>query len=386
MKNKSKLSKVNIFMLASFASIVANAQTQAPVKVEPTLKTVSTVVPAVSNVVKAAPVPTLVASAPATLKPTVVQPTATPVPNISKSTPVAAPAVRPQVIAQPVPVAVIPYEGKTLDKIKAKGKLVIGVRTSSIPLSFTVTGKEDSKAIGYAVDICNLIADKYKQKNNLTNIPVEYMFVTAKTRINKVKSGEVDMECGSTTNNSDRRKDIDFSIPYYIAGAKILVKTNAGINDLSDLKGKTVAYIKETTMAKVIENLNKNRSMNITGKEYGNSDDAFAGLEKNEAIAFMYDDLILFGIKANATNPSQYAVVGNFISIEPESIMIRKNDKEFTSFINQEMVSLIKSGQIDNLYSKWFLNPIPPKNQNLNIAQSSLLKDVFRDPTTIVGN
>jgi ABC-type amino acid transport substrate-binding protein len=278
------------------------------------------------------------------------------------------------------------YEGKTLDKVKSTGKIFVGVRTSSIPLSYTATGKEDSKAMGYAVDICNIIVDKYKQKYNLPNIVTEYVFVTAKTRIPKVRAGEVDLECGSTTNNADRRKSVDFSIPYYVAGAKALVKSSSGVENFSDLKNKKVAYLKGTTMAGLLDNYNQFRKMGIVKKEYANIDEAFNGLEKNEVDAFVYDDLILYGLRANSANPLNYNVAGEYLSVEPEGIMMRKGDSEFINFVNKELVNIIKNGQIDSLYSKWFLNPIPPKNANLSIQQSFLLKDVFRDPTTIVGD
>lgn len=279
------------------------------------------------------------------------------------------------------------FQGRTLDKIKSSGKIVVGVRTSSLPLSYTDNYKENGKPLGYALDICNAIVDRYKLKYSLQNIQTQYVFVTAKTRIPMVQEGAVDLECGSTTNNASRRKDVAFSIPYYIASAKIITLTKrTDLQDLYSLKGKSIAYIKGSTMDNTITDYNTNRNLKITKIEVASPDEAFLKLSEGKVDSFAYDDLIVYGLRANSNNPSEYKILPDSLSVEPESIMMRKNDKEFSNFVDEELKNLIKTGQVQNLYDKWFLSPIAPKNRTLGLQPSKLLKDVFRFPTVVVGN
>lgn len=279
------------------------------------------------------------------------------------------------------------FQGRTLDKIKNSGKIVIGVRTNSLPLSYTDTFKENGKPMGYAVDICNAIVDRYKLKYSLQGIQTQYVFVNPKNRIPLVQDGTVDLECGSTTNNESRRKDVVFSIPYYIASAKIITLNKRNdLQDLYSLKGKSIAYIKGSTMDTTINDYNKNRNLQIKKIEVATPEEAFNKLTQGSVDAFAYDDLIVYGLRANSDNPSNYKILPDSLTVEPESIMMRKNDKEFSNFVDEELKNLIKTGQVQSLYEKWFLNPIPPKNKTLDVKESKLLKDVFRFPTTVVGN
>lgn len=279
------------------------------------------------------------------------------------------------------------FDGKTLDKVKSTGKIVIGVRTSSLPLSYTDNFKEDGKPMGYALDICNAVVDRYKLKYSLQSVQTQYVFVTAKNRIPLVKEGVVDLECGSTTNNANRRKDVAFSIPYYIASAKIITLTKRNdLQDLYSLKGKSIAYIKGSTMDNTVTEYNNNRNLQIKKVEVSSPEEAFSKLSNGSVDAFAYDDLIVYGLRSNSNNPADYKILPDSLSIEPESIMMRKNDKEFSNFVDEELKNLIKTGQVQSFYEKWFLTPIPPKNRTLGLQQSKLLKDVFRFPTTVVGN
>jgi len=288
---------------------------------------------------------------------------------------------------QQQPAEIKEFKGRTLDKIKSTGKIVVGVRTSSMPLSYTETFKEDGKPLGYAVDICNNIVDKYKLKNGLQNISTQYVFVNAKNRLDKVRAGEVDLECGSTTNNADRREKVYFSVPYYIASAKIITLNNRNdIFDLFSLKGKSIGYIKGSTMDKTFDGYNKYRNLNIKKVEVASPDEAMKKIDEKAVDAFAYDDLIVYALKANSQNPNNYKILNDALSIEPESIMMRKNDKEFSNFVDEELKNLIRTGQVQSLYEKWFLSPIAPKGKSLDLQPSKLLKDVFRFPTTVVGN
>lgn len=275
------------------------------------------------------------------------------------------------------------YRGTTIDKIKATNKIIIGNRPTSVPISYYDNNK---KPVGYAIDICLNIVEQLKMTYNLPNLNVQYTEVSGDTRIPYVREGKVDLECGSTTNNAERRKVVDFSIPYYIAGIRILVKNTSNIHNLNDLRGKRISVGQGTTTVDLINKINKDRVMGLTIIPEKDFSTAFNDVVQNRSDAFILDDLLLFGERSKVSNPQDYSVVGEFLSVEPLTIMIRKNDPQFKDFVDKVMLNLINSGQINRLYKKWFESPITPNNQNLNIPQSPLLKDVFRMPTDVVGN
>lgn len=279
--------------------------------------------------------------------------------------------------------SVIPYNGATIDKIKKNGTIIIGTRSSSIPLSYFDNNKNP---MGYGVDVCLALIDNIKKDYNLPNLKVSYQEVTGSNRIPLTIDGSVDLECGSTTNNETRRKDVDFTIPYYISGVRILTKKNTGVVSLNDLRGKKIALGAGTTSIPLMEKINKERAMNMTLIVEPSFSEALSAVNTGKADAFVLDDLLLFGERSKVSNPQDFDVVGEFLSVEPLAIMIRKNDPEFKNYLNKKLNQFIQDGTIDRLYSKWFENPIPPNNQNLNIPQTPLLKDVFRMPTDIVGN
>ncbi|NCQ52286.1 amino acid ABC transporter substrate-binding protein [archaeon] len=275
------------------------------------------------------------------------------------------------------------FTGRILDKIQKTNKIVIGNRNSSIPISFYDANK---KPIGYGIDICVDFINKLKVERNLPNLQIEFLEVSGSTRIPLVMAGKVDIECGSTTNNASRRKDVSFSIPYYIAGVRILAKTNSGITSLKDLKNKTVVVGKGTSTIKTLNSIKDDLSMSFKITEAVDFPTALQNVVKGTADAFVLDDLLLFGERAKLDNPQDYAVVGEFLSIEPLAIMVRNNDPEFKNLVDKYMLDIINSGKINEYYSKWFESPIPPNNKALNIPQTPLLKDLFRMPTSSVGN
>jgi len=279
--------------------------------------------------------------------------------------------------------AVVPYTIPTFEKIKKNGSIVIGTRSSSIPLSYFDNNKNP---MGYGVDVCLELISHIKKDYNLPNIKVNYQEVTGSNRIPLTVDGTVDLECGSTTNNESRRKDVDFTIPYYISGVRILTKKNTGVVSLNDLRGKKVALGAGTTSIPLMEKINKERAMNMTLIVEPSFSEALSAVNTGKADAFVLDDLLLFGERSKVSNPQDFDVVGEFLSVEPLAIMIRKNDPEFKNYLNKKLNQFIQDGTIDRLYNKWFESPIPPNNQNLNIPQTPLLKDVFRMPTDIVGN
>ncbi len=274
------------------------------------------------------------------------------------------------------------YVGTTIDKIRQTGKIVIGHRTSSIPISYYDDGKNP---IGYGVDICLGFVDRLKFLLNMPKLETQFLEVTGETRISYVRQGLVDIECGSTTNNMERRQQVDFSIPYYIAGVRMMTK-NPQIASLSDLRGKKIGLTKGTTSVKIMDNINKERVMSFNFVQEKDFTSTFNLLATGQVDAFILDDLLLFGERSKSENPSQFYVLGEFLSIEPLAIMMRKDDPQFKAVLNKYMVDIMSSGLIQQYYNKWFMSPIPPKNQTLNIPPSYLLKDIFRMPVDITGN
>lgn len=315
-----------------------------------------------------------------------------PVKSPSASAPVQAPAATPAKPASaPVQAAATPpkvdygpdYKGDLFDKIKTSGKIIIGYRASSIPMSFLDANK---KPIGYGTEICLDIIDKLKQDLSMPNLVIEYAEVTSANRIPILLSGKIDMECASSVNNEERRQKVDFTVPYYVSGNRILTKNNSGIKSVADLKNKTVVVAAGTSANDLLKQFNKTRDMKIkitVAKDFSSS---FSILESGKADAFVLLDFLLYGEASKSANSKDYSVVGDFLSVEPSAIMFRKNDPKFKSFIDKQMIQMVKSGKINDYYTKWFLSPIPPNNRNLNIPQSSLLKEVFRVPTSITGS
>lgn len=284
----------------------------------------------------------------------------------------------------PAPAPVVPFTGSTLERIKNTGTILIGNRSGSIPISFTDSSK---RPMGYGIEICTRVAQRIRERLGMPTINIQYVEVDSSNRVPYTVSGKVDIECGSTTNNADRRKQVDFSIPYYISGVRILTRSDTGINSLADLKNKTAVFGKGTTSVKIIDQFNKERDMKIKITEAPDFDAATADVINKKADAFILDDLLLYGARSKVPSPAQdnLVVVGDFLSIEPLAIMMRKNDK-IKAIVDKELYELMRTGEINNIYSKWFERPIPPNNKSLNIPQSGLLKDVFRMPTDVVGN
>ena len=272
---------------------------------------------------------------------------------------------------------------KTLDRIRRTNKIVIGNRSSSIPFSYY---GENKKPIGYAIDICLNVAETIKKQYNLPTAKIEFVEVSGDTRIPFVEDGKVDLECGSTTNNADRRKRVDFSIPYYVAGVKILARKSEGIESITDIKGKKVAVGKGTSTIKIVERLNKERLLNLSTIEEKDFPSAMQAVVEKRADIFILDDILLYGERSKVAEPDKYIVTNDFLSVEPLAVMMKKGDVEINKVVNKKIVEMINNGEINKLYAKWFQSPIYPTNKSLNIAPDALLTEVFRMPTHIVGN
>ncbi len=266
-----------------------------------------------------------------------------------------------------------------LERISGGGKLVIAHRESSVPFSYIDT--QTGKPVGYAMDLCLRLAEVVRKKTGKKDMQVEFLAVTPANRMTVIEQGKADMECGSTTNNAERRQKVAFTVPHFITGARLLVKSASTIDRVEDLNGKKLVSTKGTTPLKAADQANRERLMGITILEAPDHAKAVEMVEKGEADAFVMDDVLLYGLAAGRPNPNALKVVGRFMTTEPLAIMLPKNDPEFKKLVDEEMRRLITSRDIYPIYEKWFAKPIPPNNTVLNLPVSYLLRDFWKYPT-----
>jgi glutamate/aspartate transport system substrate-binding protein len=262
----------------------------------------------------------------------------------------------------------------TMDKIKSTGAVTMGVRESSIPMSYT-TG--DSRFDGYHVEICRMILGDIKDKLGLSTIRINYQPVTSQNRVPLVQNGTVDIECGTTTNNTARAKDVSFANTLYVEEVRIAVKANSGINSIAQLNGKKVATTTGTTSVQLLRKNEKATGVNfdeVFGKDHA---DSFLLLESGRADAFVMDGSILAGNIANSKNPKDFKIVGEVLATEPIAIMVPKNDPEFKVAVNAAIAKIVANGKMPGLWNKWFLSPIPPKNIVVGLELSPATKNAW---------
>jgi ABC-type amino acid transport substrate-binding protein len=272
--------------------------------------------------------------------------------------------------------------GPVLDRIKSGGKIVIAHRESSVPFSYLDGNK---KPVGYAIDLCIRLAETVRKKMGAKGDDgITLMMVTPANRIPAIAEGKADMECGSTTNNKERREKVAFTVPHFITGARMLVKADSKAERLEDLNGKTVVSTKGTTPLKAVDSANRERLLGLKVLEAPDHARAVEMVEKGEADAFVMDDVLLYGLAANRPNPKALKVVGKFLTTEPLAIMLPKNDPEFKKIVDDEMKRMIRSREIYAIYDKWFAKPIPPNNTSLELPVSYLLRDFWKYPTDVV--
>ena len=265
----------------------------------------------------------------------------------------------------------------TLKKVKETGAITLGIRESSFPLSYLDASQ---KPIGYHIDICNKIAETVKAKLALPKLEVKHQAVTSQNRIPLVVNGTVDLECGSTTNNLDRQKQVAFAPTTFVTNVRMAVKKSSGITDLDHLSGKPVATTTGTTSVQLMRSHEKGKSLDfkeVYGKDHA---DSFLMLETDRAVAFVMDDNLIAGLIASSKAPANYAIVGPALSVEPIAIMLRKDDPQFKALVDSTVKQLARSGELAKLYSKWFASPIPPKGVNMNFAMSAPLKALLDNP------
>jgi len=265
----------------------------------------------------------------------------------------------------------------TLKKIKDSGSVTMGVRESSGALAFTLG---DGKYTGFHYDVCQHVLADIQKQLGLAKLDIKYQPVTSQNRIPLVQNGTVDIECGSTTNNAARQKDVAFAPTLYVEEVRIAVKANSGITSINQLAGKTVATTTGTTSVQLLRKHEKATGIDfkeVFGKDHA---DSFLLLESGRADAFVMDGQILAGLISKSKNPADFKIVGEVLSVEPIAIMYRKDDPGFKKAVDGSIVAMIKSGEVAKLYDKWFMQPIPPSNTKVGLPPSDATKAAWANP------
>ena len=267
----------------------------------------------------------------------------------------------------------------TLQKVKSQGYITIAHRDASIPFSYY---DNNQKPIGYAMDLCMKVVDSVKKKLNMPKLEVKYQLVTSANRIPLIANGTADLECGSTTNNTERQQQVDFSYTYFVTGNRWIAKKSAHAkSSLQALKGKTVVSTAGTSNIKEITEINSKDNLGMNIISANGHPEAFQMVETGRAVAFVMDDILLYSLQASSRNPKDFEISSVSLSAQPYGMMMRKNDPEFKKVVDDTLAQIYKSGEINKIYTKWFERPIPPKNIDLKVPMSKELKKVIAHPT-----
>lgn len=280
-------------------------------------------------------------------------------------------------IALAAVLAVGAAQADTLKKIKDSGAVTMGVRESSGALSYTLG---DGKYTGFHVEICQKVLADVQKSLGLAKLDIKYQPVTSQNRIPLVSNGTVDIECGSTTHNSERARQVAFSNTIFVIGTRLMTKKDSGIKDFPDLAGKNLVTTAGTTSERLIRKMNdeKKLGMNIiSAKDHG---EAFLTLETGRAVAFMMDDALLYGELAKARRPADWVITGTPQSFEAYGCMMRKDDPGFKKVVDAALAKAMTSGEAEAIYKKWFTQPIPPKGLNLNFPLSDAMQKLYKAP------
>ena len=265
----------------------------------------------------------------------------------------------------------------TLKKIKETGTINVGHRESSIPFSYL---DDKQQPIGYAMDLCMKVVDAVKAELKMPNLKVALQPVTSSNRIPLLQNGTIDMECGSTTNSVERQKLVAFGPTYFRIQVTAAVKKNSGINSLIELNGKNISTTSGTTAVPLLKAYEKTKSIDVKeiyGKDHAES---FLLLVNDRVTAFVMDDILLAGQIANASSPGDFKILSESLRGEPYGAMLRKDDPQFKELVDKTLSAVYKSPEIERIYNKWYMSPIPPKNVNLNFPMTPQLKTDFAAP------
>ncbi len=265
----------------------------------------------------------------------------------------------------------------TLKKVKETGAFTVGFRESSIPFSYL---DDKQQPIGYAMDLCMKIVDAVKAELKLPNLKLNLQPVTSSNRIPLLQNGTIDMECGSTTNSVKRQEQVAFGPTYFVINVTAAVKKKSKVKRLADLNGKTISTTSGTTSVPLLKAYKKTEKVEVKeiyGKDHGES---FLLLADDRAEAFVMDDILLAGQIANSKKPSDYRIIPESLRQEPYSMMLRKDDPQFKALVDKTVSGVMKSGEINKIYAKWFTQPIPPKDINMKFPITPVIKEAFKNP------
>jgi len=265
-----------------------------------------------------------------------------------------------------------------LKKIKETGAITLGHRESSVPFSYY---DDKQQVVGYAMELCHRIVDAVKSELKLAKLEVNLNPVTSATRIPLIANGTVDLECGSTTNNVEREKQVSFTITHFVTANRFVSKKAGNLKTVEDLRGKTIVSTSGTTNIKQITEINGQKGLNLNILAAKDHAEAFLMVETGRAAAFVMDDILLYSLVAGSKAPGDYVISADALSVEPYGIMLPRGDASFKKVVDEEMISTYRSGAINAIYDKWFLKPIPPKGINLNVPMSASFKKVIASPT-----
>jgi len=265
----------------------------------------------------------------------------------------------------------------TLKKVKETGIFTVGYRESSLPLSYL---DDKLKPVGFSIELCKHVVDAVKAKLGMPDLNVKYNLVTSATRIPLVANGTVDIECGSTANMTSRQQQVGFSYTFFVPQFKWIVRADSNIKSAEDLRGKTVAVTAGTNTALFVNKMNNEENLGMTitqGKDHAES---FLLVETGRASAWMEDDVLLAGFRANAKSPADFKLLDKSYPSDPYALMIRKDDPQFKALVDEALAQLMRAGEFEQLYTQWFQRPIPPKGVNMDLPMSDALKHDIKEP------
>ena len=262
----------------------------------------------------------------------------------------------------------------TVKKATDSGRIAVAYRESSVPFSYLAGA---GKPVGFSVELTDAIVEELRRATGKP-LAVEYVSVTSQNRIPLLVNGTIDLECGSTTNNSARGKDVAFAINHFYTGTRLLAKKTSNVRNYADLAGKTVASTTGTTNAQVMRKYNADKALNMEVVLAKDHSDAMLMVDADRAVAFAMDDILLYGLMANAKNPALWEVVGDPLQVEPYACMLRKDDPTFKALVDKVIGGMMAGGSFEKLYTKWFMTPIPPNNVNLQLPLPPQLRENFK--------
>lgn len=269
--------------------------------------------------------------------------------------------------------------GDTLKKIKEAGTISIGGRDASFPFSYKVDS--DSNPIGFSTDLCGKVVEAVRSKLGMPQLKVQYTVVTPVNRIALVQNGTIDLECSTTTNTVARAQQVEFAPNHFVASIAVAVKRNSGITSLAQLDGKGVVSVSGSTSVQLLRSYRKNQKVDFTDIFGKDTSDAFLVLSSGRATAMVLEDVQLAGLIARSGNPSDYRILDERLREEPYGIMFRKDDAQFKALVDEAILGTMKSGEINELYAKWFTRPVPPTGINLNFPMSTPLREAYKNPS-----